>query len=85
MAINCLPTSETDKSVQLVRLSSLTAESKMPTVALKVAVESYFGIKVMAQCTVMGSAAYKGLPFESLLSTEVCKWRGMHIGTFQFQ
>ena len=67
MAINCLPTSETDKSVQLVRLGSLTAQSKMPTLALKLAVESYFGIKVMAQCTVMGSAAYKGSPLESLL------------------
>ena len=61
-AINCLPSSETDKSVQLVRLGSLTAESKMPTLALELAMESYFGIKVMAQCTVMGSAAYKELP-----------------------
>ena len=67
MAINCLPTSEPDKSVQLVRLGSLTAQSKMPTLALKLAMESYSGIKVMAQCTVMGSAAYKGLPLESLL------------------
>ena len=65
MAINCLPSSEIDKSVQLIRLGSLTAESKMPTLALKLAMESYSGR--MAQCTVMGSAAYKGLPLESLL------------------
>ena len=53
-------------TIQLHR--SLTAESKMPTLALKLAVESYFGLKVMAQCTVMGSSAYKGLPINELNS-----------------
>lgn len=50
------------------RHRSLTVESKMRTLALKLAVESYFVLKVMAQCTVMGSAAYKGLPINELNS-----------------
>ena len=40
----------------------------MPTLALKLAVDSYFGAKVMAQCTVMASTAYKGLPINELNS-----------------
>ena len=45
---------------------NLTSESKIHTLALKLATESYFGTKVMAQCTVMGCTAYKGLPISEL-------------------
>lgn len=69
---NHLPSSEIDRTtlrppeftVQCHRI--LTSESKIHTLALKLATESYFGTKVMAQCTVMGCSAYKGLPISEL-------------------
>ena len=71
---NHLPSSEIENShlrppeltVQLHR--NLTAESKIHTLALKLAVESFFGHQVMARCTVMGCATYKGLPINELNS-----------------
>ena len=71
---NHLPSNEIERSnlrppeftVQCHR--SLTSESKIHTLALKLATESYFGTKVMAQCTVMGCTAFKGLPISELNS-----------------
>ncbi|KAL5491452.1 hypothetical protein EMCRGX_G016739 [Ephydatia muelleri] len=74
---NHLPSSEIENShlrppeltVQLHR--NLTAESKIHTLALKLAVESFFGHQVMARCTVMGCATYKGLPINELNSLKL--------------
>eukprot|EP00731_Ephydatia_muelleri_P009086 Em0004g1424a len=71
---NHLPSSEIENShlrppkltVQLHH--NLTAESKIHTLALKLATESFFGIQVMACCTVTGCATYKGLPINELKS-----------------
>ena len=71
---NHLPSSDIDKTtlrppeltVQCHR--NLTTESKIHTLALKLATESYFGLKVMGQCTVMGCTQYKGLPIIELNS-----------------
>ena len=71
---NHLPSSDIEKTnlrppeftVQCHR--NLTTESKIHTLALKLATESYFGPKVMGQCTVMGCTQYKGLPVTELNS-----------------
>ena len=71
---NHLPSSEIERSnlrpleftVQCHH--SLTSESKIHTHSQKLASESYFGTKVMVQCTVMGCTAFKGLPISELKS-----------------
>lgn len=37
---------------------NLLLESRLHTLALKLAMESYFGTKIMARCTVMGSTSF---------------------------
>ena len=44
------------------RYPKLQTESKASALAVKLARESFFGVKVMKQCTVMGHGPYPALP-----------------------
>ena len=65
---NHLPSSEiqTDTLASpenvVMRYHKLAIESKIHTLALKLAVESFFGVNVMSRCTPLGCSKHKGLP-----------------------
>ena len=70
----CLP-SESVTSPQLLpavevmaKYPKLLVANKVPTLAVKLARESFFGEELMAQCTVMGCRGYPGLPYDKLCS-----------------
>ena len=55
-------------SVVLSRYPNLKGETKVGTLAMRLARESFFGEDVMAKCTVMGCRDFPGLPLNELNS-----------------
>ena len=53
-------------SQTLNRYPKLQIESKVSALAVKLARESFFGVKILSQCTVMGIGKYPGLPTEEI-------------------
>ena len=76
---NCLPSSEIKKSklvsaeVVINKFSKMKTESKVGTLAVKLARQTYFGDEVMRKCTVQGVREFPGLPSDelSLLKKEI--------------
>lgn len=70
---NCLPSSEIKKSklvsagVVINKYAKMKTESKVGTLAVKLARQAYFGDEVMQKCTVQGIREFPGLP-----SAELC-------------
>ena len=51
-----------DPSAVLAKYPKLRCESRIATLAVKLAKDAYFGVKVLSKCTVMGERELPGLP-----------------------
>lgn len=78
---NILPSSEIDRSslttvdAILSKFSKLRCESKVGTLAVKLAKEALFGDKVLIKCTVMGERGLPGLPAAELMELKKILFR----------
>ena len=78
---NILPSSEIDRSILttvdaiLSKFSKLCCESKVGTLAVKLAKEALFGDKILIKCTVMGERGLPGLPAAELMELKKILFR----------
>ena len=56
-----------DPSTVLAKYPKLRCESRIATLAVKLAKDSFFGVKTLSKCTVMGERELPGLPRAELL------------------